>query len=145
MNKNIPDIYNSIQEIALHFGNQVINGECCGDLSFVEFMALKKAFENKYFSIQEIGSALSFTKSGATRIIDRLENKGYVVRVRSSLDGRVCCVSLTANGTETLANVMKRYTSYLEEVLQDLEPQKVEMIKQALEVLLESVQKHEIV
>lgn len=143
MNKGISEIYNSLQEIAWHFGNHEINGECCGDLSLVEFMALKKADENKYFSIQEIGNALSFTKSGATRIIDRLVNKGYVVRVRSKVDGRVCCVSLTAEGKETLAKVLESYSLYLEEVLRDIEPSKVEIIKQALTALLESVQRHE--
>lgn len=39
MNKNLPDIYESLQEIAWHFGNHGISGECCGDLSLVEFMA----------------------------------------------------------------------------------------------------------
>ena len=61
------------KEIAWHIGNHGLNGECRGDLSLVEFMALKIACENKDFSIQEIGSTLNFTKSGATRIIDRLE------------------------------------------------------------------------
>lgn len=145
MNKGISEIYNSLQEIAWHFGNLGINGECCGDLSLVEFMALKKAEENKYFSIQEIGNALSFTKSGATRIIDRLVNKGYVVRVRSTVDGRVCCVSLTAKGKEILVKVLESYSLYLEEVLRDIEPPKVEIIKQALAVLLESVQRHELI
>jgi len=73
--KRIIDIYNSLQEIAWHFGDHGINGKCCGDLSFVEFMALKKIYEDKDISIQEIGFNLNFTKSGATKIINRLEKK----------------------------------------------------------------------
>ncbi len=143
MNKKIPGIYNSLQEIAWHFGNHGVNGECCGDLSLVEFMALKKAYENIDFSIQEIGCALNFTKSGASRIIDRLMNKGYVTRERSPIDGRICCVPLTAKGTEVVTSIMERYTAYLDEVLKDLDPPTIEKIKDGLDILLKEVRRHE--
>lgn len=142
MNKNIPDIYNSLQEIAWHFGNHGVNGECCGDLSLVEFMALKKVYEGKDFSIQDIGNALNFTKSGATRIIDRLESKGYVRRERSPVDGRVCCVTLTAKGKEVITTTVEKYTLYLEEILQDLDPHAINGIKEALTNLLRSLRRH---
>jgi len=47
MNKNIPEIYKLIQELSWYFGNQGFNGECCGDLSLVEFMAVKKCMSKK--------------------------------------------------------------------------------------------------
>jgi len=140
MNKNILGIYNSLQEIAWHFGNHGFNGECCGDLSLVEFMALKKAYENRNFPIQEIGIALNFTKSGATRIIDRLENKGYVTREHSSIDGRVCCVAVTVKGTEVVLKIMEKYTVYLDEILKNLDSQMVDNINDVLKVLVKSVQ-----
>jgi len=139
MNKNIPDIYNFLQEIAWHFGNHGFEGECCEDLSMVEFMALKKAYENNDFSIQEIGSALNFTKSGATRIIDRLENKGYVTRERSSIDGRVCCIPVTIKGTEIITRVMDKKARDLDEMLKELEPQIVDNIKDVLGILVKSI------
>jgi len=145
MNKNIQDIYNSLQEIAWHFGNHGINGECCGDLSLVEFMALKKVYENKNLSIQEIGNTFNFTKSGATRIIDRLENRGYVIRERSAADGRVCCVNLTTKGKEVVSEIMQEITFNLHDILKDLEPEMIDKIKDVLIILRESIQKHEIV
>lgn len=144
MKNNILDIYNSLLEIAWRFGNHGINGECCGDLSLVEFMSLKKTYEHKDLSIQEIGTALNFTKSGATRIIDRLENRGYVRRERSAVDGRVCCVNITAEGKEVIAKILQEYTVYLQDILQDLQPQVIDKIKDILGILVESVQKHEI-
>jgi len=142
MDKCIPDIYNSLQEIAWHFGSHGINGECCGDLSFVEFMALKKVYENADNSIQEIGNMLNFTKSGATRIINRLENKGYVARENSPIDGRVCCVSIKAKGIEAISRIMENYTIYLEDVLKEFEPQKLEQIRDTLEMLVNAVQQN---
>ncbi|MDD2498215.1 MAG: MarR family transcriptional regulator [Desulfitobacteriaceae bacterium] len=141
MNKYIPDIYNLIQELSWRFGSRGLDGECCGDLSLVEYMALKIAWESEELSIQEIGSALNFTKSGASRIIDRLENKGYAVRKRSPVDGRVCCVVLTAKGTETVTKIMKRNTAYVEEMLKDLKPEVVKNVKSALEILVNSVRR----
>lgn len=141
MNEQIPDIYNSLQEIAWHFGSHGINGECCDDLSFVEFMALKNIYGNDDFSIQDIGNALNFTKSGATRIVNRLEKKGYVIRKNSPIDGRICCVPITAKGIEAISRIIGNYTTYLEDVLKDFEPQKVEYIRDALEMLVNAVQK----
>lgn len=138
MNKNIPDIYNLIQELSWHFGNHGFNGECCGDLSLAEFMALKKAYENDNCSIQEIGKVLNFTKSGATKIIDRLENKEYITREHSSIDGRVCCVTVTVKGMEVIRKIVDKYATYVEGMLKDFEPKIVDKVKDVLEMLVNS-------
>lgn len=140
MNKEITDVYNFLQEIAWHFGNHGISGRCCGNLSLVEFMALKKVYENLDISIQEIGNALNFTKSGATRIINRLEEKGYAKRQNSDTDGRVCCISITSKGTAMIKDVMLNYTNYLEELLKHLEQKEIEDIKSTLETLVKAIQ-----
>ena len=141
MNKQIHDIYNLIQELSWHFGSRGLDGECCGDLSLVEYMALKRACESEEMSIQEIGSALNFTKSGATRIIDRLENKGYVIRKRSQVDGRVCCVALTDKGRETVAKIWEKYTAYVDEILKEYGPEVIDNVKSVLEILVNSVRR----
>lgn len=141
MNKNTPAIYNLIQELSWYFGNQGFNGECCGDLSLVEFMALKKVHDTDNSTIQEIGNALNITKSGASKIIDRLENKNYVLREHSSIDGRVCCVAITDKGIDAITKIVKRYTDYVGEMLKDFKPIAVNNVKKALEELITSVQK----
>ena len=141
MNKNIPDIYNLIQELSWYFGNQGFNGECCGDLSLAEFMALKKVYENNNITIQEIGNTLNFTKSGASKIIDRIENKGYVTREQSSIDGRVCCVIVTQKGMETIKKIMEKYACYVDGMLKCSEPNTVDDVKDILELLVTSVRK----
>ncbi len=105
-------------------------------------MALKKVYKNSGISIQEIGKALTFTKSGATRIINRLENKGYVVRENSPIDGRICCVSITEKGMDVISKIMKNYTVYLKDVLKDFELYKVEHIRDVLEMLVSVIQRN---
>jgi len=141
MDSNIADIYGSILELSWRFGNHGFNGECCGDLSLAEFMALKTVRENHDISIQEIGNAINFTKSGASKIIDRLVNKGYAVRMNSPVDGRVCCVSATGKGKETVARIIENYTSYLEGVLKGFDAQDICRIKETLLSLTDALQK----
>ena len=143
MNKNIPDIYNLIQELSWHFGNHGFNGECCRDLSLVEFMALKKIQESENITIQEIGSALNFTKSGASKIVDRIESKGYAVREISPIDGRVCCVIPTSKGTEILNSIIEEYSVYVDDMLKDFDSDTIEKIKSVLELLAASALKHQ--
>lgn len=141
MNKNISDIYNLIQELSWYFGNQGFDGKCCGDLSLVEFMTLKKVHEKDNMTMQEIGNALNITKSGASKIIDRLESKNYVLREQSSIDGRVCCVAITEKGIDAIEKIVGRYTDYVGEMLKDFEPSAVGNVKNVLESLITSIRK----
>lgn len=142
MNNKTADIYHLLQELSWQFGDHGFTGECCGDLSLVEYMALKKILNTKSIPIQEIGIALNFTKSGATRIIDRLEQKKYVMREQSPIDGRVCCVTVTPRGIETMTKIIEKYTEYVQEILKEFEPEKIEQIGNSLEMLVAAVQKN---
>lgn len=137
------DIYDSVLELICHFGNQDINGQCCGDLSFIEYRVLKKLSEEPNLPIKQIGISLTVTKSGATRIIDRLERKGYAVRKHSHKDGRVCCVELTEKGKCTVEEVSNRYVSYLRNSLKDEELQTLSNINNALNTLVLALRQHE--
>lgn len=143
MDNNAADIYRSILELFWRFGNHGFNGECCGDLSLVEFMALKKVQESTEITIQEIGNAINFTKGGASKIVDRLENKGYVVRMNSLVDGRVCCVLTTEKGKKTVAGIIENYTLYLDNIFKGIDSQEVGIIKEALKTLVDAIQKNQ--
>jgi len=140
--KQILDMYNSLQEIAWHFGDHGINGKCCEDLTFIEFMALKRVYENTDISIQEIGMNLNITKSGATKIINRLERKGYVIRKNSPIDGRVCCVGATEAGVKVISKIIAKYTDYIKAILEEIEPAAIQAIKTALKILSDSTDRY---
>ncbi len=141
MDKNIPEIYNLIQDLSWYFGNQGFDSECCEDLSLAEYMALKKVCDNKNITILEIGAALNITKSGISKIIDRLEKKKYVSKEHSAYDGRVCCVVATDKGVNAINKIADRYSQYLLEALSDEDSQSLEDIKKALSLMFDAVQK----
>lgn len=141
MNKNISEIYNLIQDLSWYFGNQGFDGECCEDLSLVEYMALKKVCGSQDITIQQIGATLNITKSGVSKVIDRLEEKNYVLREQSSKDGRVCCVAPTEKGVNAVKKISDRYSEYLMEVLDSVEHDSLVNIRDVMELLSKAIQK----
>ena len=73
--------------------------------------------------INELGEAMNLTSGGATRLVDRLEESGYVARVGCPTDRRVWWAELTDAGmavvseaTEVhLADLDEHFTSRLDE------------------------------
>jgi len=119
-------------EIVWQFGPKGLDGECCGDLTMPEYLALETAAVTVDCPVQHIGARIGFTKSGATRIVNRLERKGYVQKIRSSEDARICCVVPTEKGNQILANVSRRYADKLNSVLQNISEGQSEVIKNAI-------------
>jgi DNA-binding MarR family transcriptional regulator len=113
----ISELSRSLIEIAWHFGPKGLNGECCEDISMPEFIALDKVSNTPDCPVQEIGIALGFTKSGATRIVNRLEKKGYVQKMTSPGDARVCCVIITTGGEKVIKDADARYLEKLNQLL----------------------------
>lgn len=112
----ISELSRSLIEIAWHFGPKGLNGECCDNLTMPEFIALDKVSTTPDCPVQDVGYSLGFTKSGATRIVNRLEKKGYVEKVRSFEDARVCCVQITKKGEQMLEFGNSRYMEQFNEL-----------------------------
>ena len=56
---------------------------------------------------QELACQLEIDKVSVVRIVDYLTGKGYVKRVRSSVDRRKYCLSLTGKAKEKLPDIKK--------------------------------------
>ena len=140
MNKDISDIHDLLQGLSWYFGNQGFDGQCCEDLSLVEYMALKKAYDIKNITIQELGDSLDITKSGISKIIDHLEKKFYVNRHQCSSDGRVCCVLPKEKGENAIYKISNRYNEYLHEILVEVDEDSIQNIKNTLELLIKAIQ-----
>lgn len=119
-------------EIVWQFGPRGLDGECCEDLSMPEYLALEAAALTTDCPVQYIGTKLGFTKSGATRIVSRLEKKGYIQKVRSDEDARICCVIPTNSGDEVLASVSQHYIEKLKAVLNKTPEGQSDVIRNAI-------------
>jgi len=113
----ISELSRSLIEIAWYFGPKGLDGECCDNLTMPEFIALDKVAATPDCPVQDVGFALNFTKSGATRLVGRLEKKGYIVKVRSSLDARLFCVAITEKGGQVLESANSRYLTQFNDLV----------------------------
>jgi len=133
------DLSALIREITWNFGARGLKGECCGDLSQPEFRALCLASGRQQCSMQDIAKDLGFTKSGATRVVNRLEKKGYIERQRSLEDGRVCCVKVTATGHVLVRSVNREKEDRIAEIMARVDPGMQEVIKTALQSFVQAM------
>ncbi|MBQ0929598.1 MarR family winged helix-turn-helix transcriptional regulator [Ideonella alba] len=68
----------------------------------VEFTILALVQANPEVSARQLAQALAVTPPNIAMWLDKLEQRGWVARTRSTRDARVQHVSLTAEGTDTV-------------------------------------------
>ena len=130
-----------IDEIIWQFGINTQDSSCCHGMSYADIRALKETSLENDCSMQNIAQKLGFTKSGATRVIDRLEKKGLTERRRSETDGRVCCVSPTPKGREALKEINSNAYSRMNEIVERIDEPMKQIILTALSSFLNATKK----
>lgn len=73
----------------------------------------------KKLRYSELASASVFTKSGITRILKRLENRGFIDRLKCESDGRGALAQLNKEGANALKDTWALYST---EILNILDP-----------------------
>ncbi len=131
----------ALREIVWQFGPKGLDGECCENLSMPEFIALEKAANTQHCAVQDIGRQLGFTKSGATRIVNRLEKKGYIQKVTSHEDARVCCVVPTKSGKAVLSSTGRRYDDQLNALLSKMDADTAKKVADSLSEMARALRK----
>ena len=71
----------------------------------------------------------------ATRVVSSLEALGLITRTPDPTDGRGCRVATTAAGRTLLRRLRTRKNAYLARRLRELEPDEVETLERAAEIL----------
>lgn len=83
--------------------------------------------------ITELGEKLELTSSGATRLVDRLEESGYIERVPCPTDRRVLWARLTDQGHKVLNEATRVHLNDLDEhFMSRLDPKDLETLKDLL-------------
>ena len=94
-------IYFTAQEMS-NFAEKVLKPY---DLTLEQFHLLKNMPEDAGLSQRELGEVANKKPANMTRILDRLENKGLMVRRDNPEDRRAALVSLTEKGRDLIAKV----------------------------------------
>jgi DNA-binding MarR family transcriptional regulator len=86
-------------------------------------------------SLDQLRRVLGLTSSGTVRLVDRLENAGYVTR-HPGTDGRSVSLRLTASGRRAAERVARVRGEALQEALSVLEPHEREALAEAVSRVL---------
>jgi DNA-binding MarR family transcriptional regulator len=81
-------------------------------LTHLQFSILMNLYKNNISTQKEMLKNTYGDEASITRILDRLETKGYIKRVRSQEDKRKKKLTLTDEGITLMSEIIK-YTSYI--------------------------------
>jgi DNA-binding MarR family transcriptional regulator len=128
MLRNGDDLVGELEHLWVELGRTFVRRREPGDrrsgraseLSPVQVLALAQLSEP--LRIGELAARLGLAESTVTRLVDRFERLGLVVRARPADDRRSVAVELTPSGRRLAERVARRRRAYLAEILEALEP-----------------------
>ncbi|MBT8260814.1 MAG: MarR family transcriptional regulator [Flavobacteriaceae bacterium] len=100
------------------------------DLTKEQMVVLKKLHEQDGLSQNELAFLVLRNKSSLTRLLSKMEKKGYICRKQSKTDKRINNVFLTENGKDTFKKskpIIKELIGRMEQNISNLE--KIQIIK----------------
>lgn len=89
-------------------------------MTTTEFGVLEHLYHKGKQPVQNIAEKILVTSGTITYIIDKLEKRGLVERIRCVEDKRVFYVALTPEGETLISSVFKRHEDMLERLFSDL-------------------------
>jgi DNA-binding MarR family transcriptional regulator len=84
-------------------------------LSSYEVLITLEAAPGRKLRMSELADSVLLSRSGMTRLVDRLERDGLLERDHCTADGRGCFAVLTAKGLEAVAEARRTHLSGVRE------------------------------
>jgi DNA-binding MarR family transcriptional regulator len=119
------------KSIQKEFGLSITQLMCLGHLqNSVNYQSTHK----------ELMELLSLNSSTITGIINRLEKRGYIARMRKTGDKRLTYLTLTASGIKLIESTPNILHDRLAKKLEALSGDDQSMVKRALEIIISAMQ-----
>jgi DNA-binding MarR family transcriptional regulator len=93
--------------------------------------------------ITELAAGEGVTQPAITRVVNRLEERGWLVRESDPRDGRAVMVRLTAAGGAAYERLRSEYRALVHEEMATLDDDDVETLARAIDVLDELIERLE--
>jgi DNA-binding MarR family transcriptional regulator len=108
------------------------------DLTHAQWVPLLKLHLGHASTVAELARECSLDAGAMTRLLDRLETKGLVARVRSSQDRRVVNLELTPEGKAAAKHIPAALCKVQNEFLQGLSLEEWQQLKSLLHRVLDN-------
>jgi DNA-binding MarR family transcriptional regulator len=121
--------------VAREITRRQVSEVCCGDLTLEQFQTLREVSAADQLTIGALSAVLRVDLSTMSRNVTVLERNGYLLRSRSSEDGRIVHVGITAKGHRALETLNCDERDILKDVYERLPPAERPKVVKALEML----------
>jgi DNA-binding MarR family transcriptional regulator len=112
------------------------------DLSFAQWVVLVRLKEGREVTASDLCRVLRHDTGALTRMIDQLQERGYVSRERSREDRRVVHLQLTDAGAAKAAELTPVIVGLLNEALVDFSKEEFSELSRLLNKLLNTLKAH---
>lgn len=92
-------------------------------ISIMEYRILRQLVEKGEQPMVKLAEKNMITQGWVTSLVDRLEMKGYVERLRGSVDRRIVNISTTEKGLHFYRNIMELHEEFIEKTLEFMSPE----------------------
>ena len=106
-----------------------------------DMYVLERIYINKKMVVKDISKQYNIPPSTLTGIIDRLEKKEFIERLRTNIDRRAIELVTTAKGKEIVEQHISEDKAFSSNFFNALQPEKKEKFKELLEELLININK----
>jgi len=124
-----------IPDLAKVFGMEGLEEVLDIDINFVQVQVLRQIYTLKEPMMSELGRETDIQLSTLTRIVDKLVQKGFVVRKADPSDRRVVRVSVTSQGGDIVRKFEEARRKKIISILEKLTSNERKKILQVLQVL----------
>ena len=107
------------------------------DISLTEMYIMRSIIKHQGISVKELAEKMKVTSSAMTQVIDKLMNKGYVLRTKSEEDARYLILSISDKGMEMIKIIKREHFPLYKKIFDSLTDE--ELI--SLETILDKISK----
>ena len=130
--RDTEELYDSLEDLLRVYQFRDRDRICCFDVSVSQCYALEGLVRRGDMTLNDLAAFLYIDKSTASRVVDALERKGYVVRTPHPKDGRAVLLTATPAGRELEGKIRESILAEERQLLADFTPE----VRQAMTLLI---------
>lgn len=111
------------------------------NLTYTQYIVMMYFWDKQKSNVKEIGDALLLDSSTLTPLLKKLENKGFITRVRSTIDERKLDIAITKKGMDLRDKVLP-IPNKMEKCL-DLTDEEIKILYKLTYKILKNTQKED--
>ena len=129
-----------MRQILNRVGHEIERQLAHTDLTNAQWIPLFKLYSGQASTVAELARECHLDAGAMTRMLDRLETKGWCKRVRSETDRRVVNIELTAAGTQSASDIPEILSGVQNAHLAGFSPEEFETLREYLRRILNNAQ-----